>query len=133
MLVAFGKDGPSAAVWSAGAIHPSRSPGPMNPRTRQASRLECTEDGSGVCKIVSPICVQTSKRIEPWIIEVYLAERVGFEPTCRLPDNTLSRRARYDHFGTSPHDRDRERRRNHQLYKARPRARQPRGAGTIAG
>ena len=31
-----------------------------------------------------------------------LAERVGFEPTCRLPDNTLSRRARYDHFGTSP-------------------------------
>ena len=29
-----------------------------------------------------------------------LAERVGFEPTCRLPDNTLSRRARYDHFGT---------------------------------
>ena len=34
--------------------------------------------------------------------EQYLAERVGFEPTCRLPDNTLSRRARYDHFGTSP-------------------------------
>ena len=32
-----------------------------------------------------------------------MAERVGFEPTCRLPDNTLSRRARYDHFGTSPH------------------------------
>jgi hypothetical protein len=31
-----------------------------------------------------------------------VAERVGFEPTCRLPDNTLSRRARYDHFGTSP-------------------------------
>ena len=27
---------------------------------------------------------------------------MGFEPTCRLPDNTLSRRARYDHFGTSP-------------------------------
>ena len=33
-----------------------------------------------------------------------LAERMGFEPTCRLPDNTLSRRARYDHFGTSPSD-----------------------------
>jgi hypothetical protein len=31
-----------------------------------------------------------------------LAERVGFEPTCRLPDKTLSRRPRYDHFGTSP-------------------------------
>ena len=34
--------------------------------------------------------------------DLWLAERVGFEPTCRLPDNTLSRRARYDHFGTSP-------------------------------
>ena len=33
-----------------------------------------------------------------------LAERVGFEPTCRLPDKTLSRRPRYDHFGTSPID-----------------------------
>ena len=32
-----------------------------------------------------------------------LAERVGFEPTCRFPDKTLSRRPRYDHFGTSPH------------------------------
>ena len=31
-----------------------------------------------------------------------LAERVGFEPTCRSPDKTLSRRPRYDHFGTSP-------------------------------
>ena len=31
-----------------------------------------------------------------------LAERVGFEPTCRLPGKTLSRRPRYDHFGTSP-------------------------------
>src|SRR5215470_17208526 len=33
-----------------------------------------------------------------------LAERVGFEPTCRLPDKSLSRRSRYDHFGTSPPD-----------------------------
>src|SRR5690606_23053463 len=32
-----------------------------------------------------------------------LAERVGFEPTCRLRGKTLSRRPRYDHFGTSPH------------------------------
>ena len=31
-----------------------------------------------------------------------LAEREGFEPPCRLPDKTLSRRPRYDHFGTSP-------------------------------
>ena len=32
-----------------------------------------------------------------------LAERVGFEPTCRLlTDNPISSRARYDRFGTSP-------------------------------
>ena len=35
-------------------------------------------------------------------LEVCLAERVGFEPTCPLRDKTLSRRPRYDHFGTSP-------------------------------
>ena len=35
-------------------------------------------------------------------VENKMAERVGFEPTCRLPDKTLSRRPRYDHFGTSP-------------------------------
>src|SRR3954447_16232754 len=33
---------------------------------------------------------------------VIMAEREGFEPPCRLPDKTLSRRPRYDHFGTSP-------------------------------
>jgi hypothetical protein len=33
---------------------------------------------------------------------VCVAERVGFEPTWELPPNPLSRRARYDHFGTSP-------------------------------
>ena len=29
-------------------------------------------------------------------------ETVGFEPTCRLPDNRISSAARYDHFDTSP-------------------------------
>jgi hypothetical protein len=32
-----------------------------------------------------------------------VAEREGFEPPCRLPGKTLSRRPRYDHFGTSPY------------------------------
>ena len=31
-----------------------------------------------------------------------MAEREGFEPPCPLRDKTLSRRPRYDHFGTSP-------------------------------
>jgi hypothetical protein len=34
--------------------------------------------------------------------KLMVAERVGFEPTCPLRDKTLSRRPRYDHFGTSP-------------------------------
>ena len=41
----------------------------------------------------------------------FLAERVGFEPTCRLlTRNPISSRARYDHFGTSPrrHSSDKE-------------------------
>ena len=45
------------------------------------------------------------KNAHPQLLDcewVVVAERVGFEPTCRLPDKTLSRRPRYDHFGTSP-------------------------------
>ena len=40
-------------------------------------------------------------RLSPDVVSG-LAERVGFEPTWELPPNPLSRRARYDHFGTSP-------------------------------
>ena len=32
-----------------------------------------------------------------------IAETVGFEPTCRLPDNLISSQARYGHFDTSPY------------------------------
>ena len=31
-----------------------------------------------------------------------VAEKVGFEPTCRLPDKRISSAPRYDHFDTSP-------------------------------
>ena len=33
-----------------------------------------------------------------------MAETVGFEPTCRFTDNSISSRARYDRFDTSPYD-----------------------------
>jgi uncharacterized protein YciI len=55
-----------------------------------------------------------------------MAERVGFEPTCPLRDKTLSRRPRYDHFGTSPSRRTRTNRafnysaRSRRLYARRP-------------
>ena len=32
-----------------------------------------------------------------------LAERVGFEPTCGFTRNSISSRARYDHFDTAPY------------------------------
>ena len=33
------------------------------------------------------------------------AERVGFEPTCRLPDKLISSQPRYDLFDTAPRQR----------------------------
>jgi hypothetical protein len=44
--------------------------------------------------------IRTRGRIQ-WL-SPEVAERVGFEPTCPVKDNPLSRRARYGHFGTSP-------------------------------
>jgi hypothetical protein len=32
-----------------------------------------------------------------------LAEKEGFEPSCRSPDKCFSRAPRYGHFGTSPY------------------------------
>ena len=32
-----------------------------------------------------------------------MAEMMGFEPMCPVKDNTISNRARYDHFDTSPY------------------------------
>ncbi len=48
--------------------------------------------------------------------------RRGWDSNPRaLSDNTLSRRARYDHFGTSPLGWDRDCRQNFQLYRNLPR------------
>ncbi len=33
-----------------------------------------------------------------------IAEKMGFEPMHRLPDDRISSAARYDHFDTSPYD-----------------------------
>src|SRR5262252_2418325 len=61
--------------------------------------------GFGAARDVRSTSRQTGRRPEPPTTERQrrkLAERVGFEPTCPLRDKTLSRRPRYDHFGTSP-------------------------------
>src|SRR4051812_694187 len=53
---------------------------------------------------IAPNCTESRQNLpnSANMLRIYVAERVGFEPTCRLPDKTLSRRPRYDHFGTSP-------------------------------
>ena len=36
------------------------------------------------------------------MLRFLLAERMGFEPMCRVTDNRISSAARYDHFDTFP-------------------------------
>ena len=43
-----------------------------------------------------------SKNPGRYCIRDFLAETVGFEPTCLSLDKTISSRSRYDHFDTSP-------------------------------
>ena len=45
-----------------------------------------------------------AKKYRPsiWMVCI-LAEKVGFEPTWRVTANSISSRARYDHFDTSPY------------------------------
>src|SRR5918998_532034 len=62
-------------------------PGPSSPA---AYRRQCGLDG---LPTAAASATSDGRRV---------AEREGFEPPCRLPDKTLSRRPRYDHFGTSP-------------------------------
>ncbi len=43
-----------------------------------------------------------SEKIVPLFQLSFLAETVGFEPTCRLPGKRISSAPRYGRFGTSP-------------------------------
>jgi hypothetical protein len=40
--------------------------------------------------------------LKPTDFKALMAEKVGFEPTYRLPDKLISSQSRYGHFGTSP-------------------------------
>lgn len=44
----------------------------------------------------------SSKQKTPQRVFSILAERMGFEPMCLLPDNRISSAARCDHFDTFP-------------------------------
>ena len=46
--------------------------------------------------------LRAKKQPSEWMA-VVLAEKVGFEPTWRVTANSISSRARYDHFDTSPY------------------------------
>ena len=49
-----------------------------------------------------PPSEQKKQQPSEWMA-VVLAEKVGFEPTWRVTANSISSRARYDHFDTSPY------------------------------
>ena len=46
--------------------------------------------------------LQGKQKDRPFGRSLTLAEKVGFEPTWRVTANSISSRARYDHFDTSP-------------------------------
>lgn len=48
--------------------------------------------------MISPITQKTGH------LSMSRAEKMGFEPMHRLPDDRISSAARYDHFDTSPYD-----------------------------
>ena len=41
------------------------------------------------------------KKTPPMLVVSFLAQTVGFEPTCRFTDKLISSQPRYDHFDTS--------------------------------
>ena len=45
---------------------------------------------------------KNKKEPSVWMV-LLVAEKVGFEPTWRVTANSISSRARYDHFDTSPY------------------------------
>ena len=52
-----------------------------------------------------PPCFKTKKASshKSGLLAKFVAEMVGFEPTCPVKDKTISSRSRYDHFDTSPY------------------------------
>ena len=67
-----------------------------------------TRQSTGLSRLtVAPFRVRIPKHFHneiamPYGHRYFMAEMVGFEPTCRLPDNLISSQARYDRFDTSP-------------------------------
>ena len=53
-------------------------------------------------RLSNPTFGVKKQRPSGWMVFI-LAEKVGFEPTWRVTANSISSRARYDHFDTSPY------------------------------
>ena len=93
-------------------------------RQRRWDSFRCGEQPLNILEVVglrAPTAVETchwhvsksrlsnptfsaAKKYRPsiWMVCI-LAEKVGFEPTWRVTANSISSRARYDHFDTSPY------------------------------
>ena len=95
---------PSPARASEVAERPGFEPGvelPPHTLSRRAPSTTRTPLRSPAAESSRNETVGRAHRPRPGTLKL-VAERVGFEPTWELPPNPLARRARYDHFGTSP-------------------------------
>ena len=75
------------------------------PRSGTHIQPQCDGDGTTRSGALGSGCRTSAGKVDATLPNFYLelAERVGFEPTCPLlAGKTLSRRPRYDRFGTSP-------------------------------
>ena len=75
------------------------------PRSGTRLQPQCDGDGTTRSGALGSGCRTSAGKVDATLPNFYLelAERVGFEPTCPLlAGKTLSRRPRYDRFGTSP-------------------------------
>ena len=91
---------------------------PSNEKSRPNGRLNFGGEGGipflrkshGGCNVPPAHCqeppfeshLQGKPKDRPFGRSSHLAEKVGFEPTWRVTANSISSRARYDHFDTSP-------------------------------
>ena len=81
------------------------SSAPMSaPKKAGCQRAEKNKAGPSLVRLFSIHAVfWTLSDFAGFGLKAQMAERVGFEPTCRLlTHNPISSRARYGHFGTSP-------------------------------
>ena len=83
--------GAGAEIWAVGFLFCGKA----------TAVAECHRH-SAKSRLSNPTFGAKKQQPSEWMA-VVLAEKVGFEPTWRVTANSISSRARYDHFDTSPY------------------------------